>query len=92
MLARLTSVSIALLLSACGLRGPLYLPGDKEQAAAESPVSSGGAVKSQGRPAPAPQSQKRDRDEQENDEEDAESASPPDPDGPATVPAVPPGN
>jgi predicted small lipoprotein YifL len=51
------AVVFCLLGSACGLKGPLYLPGDKPAAVKSLPGS-------QKRPAnpPAPQSQKKDRD------------------------------
>jgi predicted small lipoprotein YifL len=85
--------SLALLalaaLSACGLRGPLYLPDDKQSADAGQAENGDTPGKPQRRPAPAPQSQKRDR-----GEAPAESGAPPDPDRPATVPVpiAPPGN
>jgi predicted small lipoprotein YifL len=73
-------------LCACGLRGPLYLPADK-QAAVEAAESEDGSAKPR-RPAPAPQSQKRDRD----DETSAPTTAPHDPDRPANVPIIPAGD
>jgi predicted small lipoprotein YifL len=76
-------------LSACGLRGPLYLPDDKQAADSEQAEDGNTSGKPQRRPAPAPQSQKRDR-----GEAPAGSSAPPDPDRPASVPVpiAPPGN
>lgn len=77
-------------LCACGLRGPLYLPDDKQAADAEQAAPGNGSGKSR-RPAPAPQSQKRDRDNGQ-DEAPAPSSAPPDPDRPANVPIIPAGD
>lgn len=74
----------ALALCACGLRGPLYLPGDK-QPGSEQAEPGNGSGKSR-RPAPAPQAQK------DGNQTPAQSTAPPDPDRPADVPIIPPGN
>lgn len=54
-----------LAVAACGLKGPLYMPGEPPARAARSaPEAAGGTRPTQdpARRAPAPQSQKRDRD------------------------------
>jgi predicted small lipoprotein YifL len=55
---------ISLMLSGCGLRGPLYLPEDKAQVASDgaqpAPVASDTKADASV-PQPAPQAQKRDR-------------------------------
>jgi predicted small lipoprotein YifL len=86
------ALSLALIalaaLSACGLRGPLYLPDDQNTDAEQAAPGDDSKPR---RPAPAPQSQKRDRDGQGENEAPTQSA-PPDPDRPANVPIIPPGN
>jgi predicted small lipoprotein YifL len=85
-----TLAFLCVALCACGLRGPLYLPGDKQAAQAaqaEAAESEDGSEKPR-RPAPAPQSQKRDRD----DDASSPSTAPHDPDRPANVPIIPAGD
>jgi predicted small lipoprotein YifL len=80
----------------CGLKGPLYLPDDKQQevpAQAPTPVLEGSKVRTL---PPAPQSQKKDREQRERTDPTAPSSapnqsqpppvSPPDPDRAATPP------
>lgn len=84
-------------LAGCGLKGPLYLPDDKQEqvpASTESakPVLEGGKVRTL---PPAPQSQKKDRERERANPPAAPSqsqptpVSPPDPDRPATAPPPP---
>lgn len=82
-------------LAGCGLKGPLYLPDDKQEevptpasaAPAKRPVLEGSSVRTL---PPAPQSQKKDRQRANPSTAPAESTSPPvsppDPDRPATTP------
>lgn len=85
----------------CGLKGPLYLPDDKQQevpATTPKPVLEGSKVRTL---PPAPQSQKKDREQRERTDPSTPNTSPsqsqptpvspPDPDPPATPPP-PPGN
>lgn len=81
----------------CGLKGPLYLPDDKQQevpATTPVPVLEGSKVRTL---PPAPQSQKKDREQRERTDPSTPNpsqptpVSPPDPDRPATPPP-PPGN
>ena len=51
-----TLIAISILGSACGLKGPLYRPDDRQQPAAASPAESDKLK----RPRPAPQVQKED--------------------------------
>jgi predicted small lipoprotein YifL len=76
----------------CGLKGPLYLPDDKQQevpAQTPTPVLEGSKVRTL---PPAPQSQKKDREQRERTDPSTPSqsqptpVSPPDPDRPATPP------
>jgi predicted small lipoprotein YifL len=76
----------------CGLKGPLYLPDDKQQevpAATPTPVLEGSKVRTL---PPAPQSQKKDREQRERTDPATPNqslptpVSPPDPDRPATTP------
>jgi predicted small lipoprotein YifL len=92
----LLSAGLLFSLAGCGLKGPLYLPDDRQQEVPASgdnakPVLEGSRVRTL---PPAPQSQKRDR-ERDRTSPSAPSTtqptpvSPPDPDRPATTP--PPG-
>ena len=82
-------------LAGCGLKGPLYLPDDKQQevpAAPPKPALEGSKVRTL---PPAPQSQKKDRDRTRTDPSapspsPSTPVSPPDPDRPAPIP-IPPG-
>jgi predicted small lipoprotein YifL len=90
-------------LAGCGLKGPLYLPDDKQQEVpasgqpAKRPVLEGSRVRTL---PPAPQAQKKDRERDEQSTSPSQSTdpsgstlppvSPPDPDRPAT-PSPPPG-
>ncbi|MEQ1579377.1 MAG: lipoprotein [Steroidobacteraceae bacterium] len=62
--ALIVALTAPLMLGACGLRGPLYLPEDKPQVAGEgalpAPAATGGKS-DVSVPQPAPQAQKRDR-------------------------------
>jgi len=80
-------------LAGCGLKGPLYLPDDQQQAVppAETtqPVFEGSKVRMPS--PPAPQAQKKDRDRARTDPSAPNQSlptpvSPPDPDRPATTP------
>ena len=84
-------------LAGCGLKGPLYLPDDKQQevpAETPKPVFEGSKVRTL---PPAPQSQKKDRTRTEQSMPEPSPAtqsqptpvSPPDPDRPATPPPPP---
>nr|WP_298716647.1 lipoprotein [uncultured Steroidobacter sp.] len=85
-------------LAGCGLKGPLYLPDDRQQpvpppAAPPEPVFEGSKVL---RLPPAPQAQKKDRDRIEQSppsslpgQSQPSTVSPPDPDRPATTPPPP---
>jgi predicted small lipoprotein YifL len=76
------AVVFCLLGSACGLKGPLYLPGDKPAAIKSLPGSSKRAPG-----APAPQSQKKDRDTTVPPIGDTTAPTPPPgPDRPETPP------
>ena len=86
-------------LAGCGLKGPLYLPDEKQEevaAPASGAAETGGSV-TQGSKVrtlpPAPQSQKKDRERLDSSRPPSTSTptpvSPPDPDRPATTP--PPG-
>jgi len=84
-------------LAGCGLKGPLYLPDEKQEEVAapasdateSTPVTQGSKVRTL---PPAPQSQKKDR-ERVDPRTPSSSApppvSPPDPDRPATTPPPP---
>lgn len=82
-------------LAGCGLKGPLYLPDDPQEAvpaagSAAKPVLEGSKVRTL---PPAPQSQKKDRErqlERSSPSEQSQPVSPPDPSRPAT-PTPPPG-
>ncbi|MGH8175024.1 MAG: LPS translocon maturation chaperone LptM [Steroidobacter sp.] len=77
---------VALLISGCGLKGPLYLP-DQPQQEPVAPASETTAPrKRRTAPNPAPQSQKEDAAESAT----APSVPPPDPDRPADAQPVPP--
>jgi predicted small lipoprotein YifL len=73
----------------CGLKGPLYLPDDKQQevpASTPTPVLEGSKVRTL---PPAPQSQKKDRERTDPaapSQSQPTPVSPPDPDRPATTP------
>jgi predicted small lipoprotein YifL len=87
-------------LAGCGLKGPLYLPDDQQQAVAPTetpkPIFEGSKVRAL---PPAPQSQKKDRertrtepsmtDPGEPTQSQPTPVSPPDPDRPATTPPPP---
>jgi predicted small lipoprotein YifL len=86
-------------LAGCGLKGPLYLPDDKQQEVPASTPPAKGAVLEGSRVRtlpPAPQSQKKDRERANQSTSPSESTaplqsnpppvSPPDPDRPATTP------
>jgi predicted small lipoprotein YifL len=86
-------------LAGCGLKGPLYLPDDQQQAVPPTetpkPVFEGSKVLTL---PPAPQAQKKDRGRGSNSstpssstpgQTGAPSVSPPDPDRPATTPPSP---
>jgi predicted small lipoprotein YifL len=82
-------------LAGCGLKGPLYLPDDKQQqvppSTAPKPVFEGSKVLM---PAPAPQAQKKDRGRTSSDQSTLSPAqpspvSPPDPDRSTTTPPPP---
>jgi predicted small lipoprotein YifL len=88
-------------LAGCGLKGPLYLPDDRQQevpATPPKPVFEGSKVLTL---PPAPQAQKKDRDRAPAQPSVPDSStpqqsqplpvSPPDPDRPATSPLPPPG-
>jgi len=90
-------------LAGCGLKGPLYLPDDKQQQvpppAGTQPQPALEGSKILMPPPPAPQAQKRDRDRTDQSAPNPSTTpgqsqpppvSPPDPDRPATIP--PPGN
>ena len=83
----------------CGLKGPLYLPDDKQQevpATTPTPVLEGSKVRTL---PPAPQSQKKDRERATSPQSSPDPStptqtaptpvSPPDPDRPATTPPPP---
>jgi predicted small lipoprotein YifL len=78
-------------LAACGLKGPLYLPDDKQQsvpAETPKPVFEGSKVRTL---PPAPQAQKKDRERSRIEpsapgQSQPTPVSPPDPDRPATTP------
>ena len=80
----------------CGLKGPLYLPDDKQQevpAETPKPIFEGSKVRTL---PPAPQAQKKDRERARTEQSTPEPSapaqsqptpvSPPDPDRPATPP------
>jgi predicted small lipoprotein YifL len=82
-------------LAGCGLKGPLYLPDDKQEEVPASTDSSkpffeGTKVRTL---PPAPQSQKKDRERATQPAMPSQSqptpVSPPDPDRPATTPPPP---
>ena len=99
----LSSIFVALTvfsLAGCGLKGPLYLPDDQQQAVPPTetpkPVFEGSKVLTL---PPAPQAQKKDRPSARPSssspsapgQTEAPSVSPPDPDRPATTPPPPQG-
>ena len=75
----------------CGLKGPLYLPDDQQEAVPATgpkPVFEGSKVRTL---PPAPQSQKKDRERElernsPTNQSQPPPVSPPDPDRPATTP------
>lgn len=82
-------------LAGCGLKGPLYLPDDKQAEVPAStdpakPVLEGSKVRTL---PPAPQAQKKDRGRTDPSSAPSQSqptpVSPPDPDRPATTPPPP---
>lgn len=85
-------------LAGCGLKGPLYLPDERQQEVpASAPATPADSQKVRTLP-PAPQSQKKDRERTSpqstpNTSAPTQSAptpvSPPDPDRPATTPPPP---
>jgi predicted small lipoprotein YifL len=87
------AVASLLAMSACGLKGPLYLPDDGKEAVVAPPASSRqDPAKQRTSPIPAPQSQKerdrRDRPEEPRpaspgDPGSQDAPAPPDPDRPA---------
>ena len=94
--ARRFGLSVLLFgLAGCGLKGPLYLPDEQQQAVPPTetakPVYEGGKVRTL---PPAPQAQKKAR-ERANQQSPAPSesqptpVSPPDPDRPGTTPPPP---
>lgn len=79
-------------LAGCGLKGPLYLPDDQQQAVPPTetpkPIFEGSKVRTL---PPAPQAQKKDRERTGADpstpsQSQPPPVSPPDPDRPATTP------
>jgi predicted small lipoprotein YifL len=67
--AFLSATALALALSGCGMRGPLYLPEKEPQAGSEAAQPAAGeSAKTTAEPQPAPQAQKKDR-ESENGEQ-----------------------
>jgi predicted small lipoprotein YifL len=86
-------------LAGCGLKGPLYLPDERQQEVpASAPATPADGQKVRTPLPPAPQSQKKDRERTSpqstpNTSTPAQSApppvSPPDPDRPATTPPPP---
>jgi predicted small lipoprotein YifL len=86
-------------LAGCGLKGPLYLPDENQEAVPASAGDTGTAAPAvkEGRKVrtlpPAPQSQKKDRERDQQSTVPSQSApppvSPPDPDRPATTPPGP---
>ena len=79
------AVVLCLLGSACGLKGPLYLPGDKPEAIKSLPGSEKRS------PRPAPQSQKKDR-VTNPVPPIGDMSAPPAPSGPDRPETPPPGN
>jgi predicted small lipoprotein YifL len=86
-------------LAGCGLKGPLYLPDDQQQAVpteTPKPIFEGSKVRTL---PPAPQAQKKDRDRTRTEQSIPDPGaptqsqpppvSPPDPDRPATTPPPP---
>jgi predicted small lipoprotein YifL len=87
-------------LAGCGLKGPLYLPDDQQQAVPPTetpkPIFEGSKVRTL---PPAPQAQKKDRDRARTEpstldpgeptQSQPTPVSPPDPDRPATTPPPP---
>lgn len=61
--ALIVALTAPVMLGACGLRGPLYLPEDKPQVASEGALPAAAATGKSDAPVtqPAPQAQKRDR-------------------------------